>query len=110
MKLEQIPYFVKFIFSCENGECFSTSDSEMLKFIIDQNSNEKINKLYIGQKLKFEPIEENEKTYEITDIKIRHIFPDIDDHKIGFDMEDCEYSQGENKEWLFSILVSTKVI
>ena len=110
MKLEQIPYFVKFIFSCENGECFSTSDSEMLKFIIDKNTNEKIDRLFIGQKLNFEPTEENENTYEIIDIKLRHIFHDTEYHKKGIDMEDCEYPQGENKEWLFSVLISTKVI
>lgn len=110
MKLEHIPYFVKFIFSCENGECMSTSDSEMLKFVINKNTKEKIDKLFIGQKLIFEPVEDNDKTYEITDIKIRHIFDDTEYHKKGIDMEDCTYTQGENKEWLFSILISTKVI
>lgn len=110
MKLEQIPYFVKFIFSCENGECFSTSDSEMLKFIIDAKTKESISALSIGQKVMFEPTKDNNKTYEITDIKIRHIFDDTEMHKYGVDMEDCIYPQGESKEWLFSILISTKTI
>ncbi|AQW92982.1 hypothetical protein [Elizabethkingia anophelis] len=110
MELKDLPYFVKFIFSCENDECISTTDSEMLKYVIDKNTGEEIRSLYIGQNLNFEPIKENDKTYEIIDIKIRHLFHNTDYHNKGIDLQDCQYPQGEIKEWLFSILVSTKVI
>lgn len=109
MKLIDIPYFVKFIFSCDNGECFSTTDSEMLKFIVDADTKKPIIKLNIGQKIQFESVADNSKIYEITDIIIRHLFEDTDSHNYGFDSEDCDYTQGEDKEWLFSILINTKL-
>ncbi|OJX49862.1 MAG: hypothetical protein BGO88_08920 [Flavobacterium sp. 38-13] len=110
MKLIDIPYYVKFIFSCDsNDECFSTTDSEMMKFIVNASNKESISRLEIGQKIQFEPIARNPKVYEITNITIRHLFDDTDSHKYGFDSEDCEYNQGENKEWLFSILIKTEI-
>lgn len=109
MKLTDIPYFAKFIFSNEStGECFSTTDSEMLKFVVTPTNRESITKLQIGQKIQFEPIEDNPKVHEITDIIIRHLFHDTDSHKYGIDLEDCTNSQGEDKEWLFSILINLK--
>lgn len=110
MKLKDIPFFVKFIFSCDNCEdCFSTTDSEMLKFVVNESSGEPISGLKIGQVLQFEPIDENPNKYKVIDIIIRHLFNDTDSHKYGFDSQDCTTSQGENKEWLFSLLIKLKL-
>ena len=110
MKLIDIPYYVKFIFSCDsNDECFSTTDSEMMKFIVNASNKEPISRLEIGQKIQFEPITENQNVYAITNIIIRHLFEDTDSHKYGMDSEDCLYTQGEQKEWLFSILIKTEI-
>lgn len=111
MKLSNIPFFVKFIFSCENcNDCFSTTDSEMLKYIVYESTGKPINDLRIGQIIQFEPLDENEKKYKIIDIIIRHLFEDTDTHKYGFDSQDCTESQGETKEWLFSILIKLETI
>ncbi len=110
MKLKDIPYFVKFIFSCDDCEdCFSITDSEMLKFVIDESSREPIHELKIGQVLQFELIDENPKKYKVIDIIIRHLFDDTDSHKYGLDSQDCTSSQGENKEWLFSLLIKLEL-
>jgi hypothetical protein len=110
MKLADIPYFVKFIFSCENcDDCFSTTDSEMMKYVINESTGKPVIGLKIGQVLQFEPIDENLKKYKIQDIIIRHLFDDTDGLKYGFDSQDCVSSQGEPKEWLFSILIKLEL-
>ena len=102
MKISDLPYFVQFVFSSSNGDCLSTSDQEMFKFIKYAESNNPVNRLEIGNIITFEP---EGKTYSIKDIIVRHIVDDTDIHKYGFDMEGCTEMQGEQKEWLFSILI-----
>ncbi len=106
MKLTDIPYYAKFIFkTADNETCFSTTDFEMIKFIVDANSDQTINKLKIGQKIQFQPIKDNPETYQVADISIRHLYDDTETHTYGFDNEDCNERQGDKKEWLFSLLI-----
>ena len=103
MKITNLPYFVKFIFSSDEGDCYQTSKIDNLQFIIDDATNDKIDKLYIGQKIRVE-----EHSYEIYDIKIRHLFDDTYYHRYGVDLESCNCP--DDNEWLFSILVSIKKV
>ncbi|WP_299009803.1 hypothetical protein [uncultured Tenacibaculum sp.] len=106
MKLKDIPYYAKFIFkTADNETCFSTTDFEMIKFIVDAHSDETINKLKIGQKIQFQPIEDNPDIYKVSDISIRHLYDDTETMSFGFDKEDCNINQGDRKEWLFSLLI-----
>ena len=81
MKITNLPYFVKFIFSSDNDLCFKTSKFDDLQFIIDDTTNERINNLYIRQRIRIIQDDNNENSYEIYDIKIRHLFDDTDYHR-----------------------------
>lgn len=78
-----------------------------LQFIIDNTTDEKIDSLYIGQKIRIKGIDK-EDSYEIYDIKIRHLFDNTDYHRYGVDSESCNCPN--DNEWLFSILISIKKI
>lgn len=107
MKVADLPYFVKFIFSCDDGYCFQTSNFDNFQFIIDNTTNEKIDSLYIGQKIRLREVDK-EDSYEIYNIKIRHLFDNTDWHRYGVDSESCNCP--DDNEWVFSILISIRRI
>jgi hypothetical protein len=103
MKVKDLPYYVKFIFSSDDDDCFSTTDQELFKYIKYNGTDRPINDIRIGAEIFFEP--NTLKKYIVKDIVIRHLVDDLEVLKYGIDMEDCTQQQGELKKWLFSILV-----
>ena len=108
MKIKDLNYYVKFIFSANDGGCISTTDVEMFEFVKYKNTDESVNSLKVGDEIYFIP--NTEKQYKVTDVIVRHIVSDTDALKYGIDSEDCTEHQGEYKEWLLSILVRIDVI
>ena len=98
MKITNLPYFVKFIFSSDEGDWYQISKIDNLKAIIDN-----VSELHIGQNLKIKGI-----NYEVYDIKIRHLYEDTDHHKPGLDSKACMCP--DDNEWLFSILISIREV
>ena len=111
MKVKDIPYYARFIFSGDNGACYSTTDKEILNFIIDRSTGEPIFNIKRGQKISFISSDgtNDELIYTVEEITVRHLVDDLELLKYGIDLEDCTQSQGDEKEMLFSILVEMKL-
>ncbi len=108
MKVKDLKYYVKFIFSSyKDNVCYSTTDINMIQNIVYHDTNISINDLKIGDKITFKP---NPQSYKITNIKIREITPDTDVHNYGVDSEDCTNPIGEAKEYLLSIFVEMEPV
>ncbi len=109
MKIKDLDYYAKFIFSTvsDTGECYSTTDRELLKFVKNNKTGETKNGFSIGDVIKFEP--EN-KPFKITDISIRRMVDDTKLLKIGLDLSDCANQQGEPKEALFLVHLTIEAI
>lgn len=105
MKIRDIDYYAKFIFSTisDSGECYSTTDREILKFIKNYNTGDSMNGFRIGDIINFEP---EKKPFKITNILINRLVDDTELLKIGFDLADCESQQGVQKEALFLIHIT----
>lgn len=108
MKIKDLDYYAKFIFSTisDTGECYSTTDRELLKFVKNHKTGESMNGFSVGDKIVFEP--EN-KHFKITDISIRGMVDDTDLLKIGLDLSGCANQQGE-PEALFLIHITIEAI
>lgn len=102
MNLKDVPYYVKFIFT-DHNDCYSIADKETLCFVKNSESNKSISSLKIGQSIYMEP--NSQKTYVITDIRIKDIVDDLEVLKYGIDPEDCNHIQGDPKVWLFTIVI-----
>lgn len=109
MKIKDINYYAKFIFSTvsDTGECYSTTDRDMLKFIKHHKSDKSVSDLSIGDLIRFEP---EQKVFKIKDILIRGLVEDTDTLKIGVDLSDCAHTQGANKEALFIIHITIEPV
>lgn len=109
MKIKDLAYFAKFIFSTisDSGECYSTTDRELLKFVKNHKTGDSMNGFSIGDIINFEP--EN-KTFKVTDISIRGMVDDTDLLKIGFDLSDCTNQQGSPKDALFLVHITIENI
>jgi len=100
MKITDLDYYVKFIFSDGEDMCLSTTDREMLNHVKSNNTGKTPTGYKVGDILQFSP---DETPYEIKDIKIRGLIEDTELNKYGFDKEDCTQVQGEKKDFIFSI-------
>ena len=109
MLIKDIPFFVKFIFSGDTGDCYSTTDIEIFEFIKYKSTNKAIYGIEVGDKIYFEPNPQS-KFYEVTNVKIRHLTKDTETQKYGIDSEDCTGASGKEKEYFFSILVNMKLL
>lgn len=109
MKIRDLDYYAKFIFSTisDTGECYSTTDRELLKFVKNHKTGETMNGFSVGDIINFEP--EN-KPFKITEISIRRMVDDTDLLKIGLDLSDCANQQGEPKEALFLVHITIQNI
>lgn len=107
MKLNQIPYYVEFVFLSSNDDCMSTVDNDMLQFIKDESTGEPITSLDIGDTIRFEP---KNNRYKVTNISIRHLFDDTNLTKAVFDLEGCTERQGKAKDWLFTVMVKMNLV
>jgi hypothetical protein len=104
MKIKDLKFYVKFIFSSETDNvCFSTTDRDMLKNIEFHETSISPMDYRVGDIIHFKP---DKNPYVITDIRIRQLVEDTDVLNYGFDSEDCTNMQGAEKEMLFSILIS----
>lgn len=112
MLLKELPFFVKFIFSGEgdNNLCFSFTDPEILQYVTYTSTRTKIYDLKIGHELTIIEDVEIEHKIIITDIAIRQIFDNTDDHNYGVDSQDCNGYTGDPKPWIFSILANFKLV
>ena len=108
MKIKDLDYYVKFIFSCsEKNVCFSTTDREFLKHVVFHKTGTSPMDYKIGDVLSFMP--NIDVAYEITDIRVRQLVEDTEILNYGFDSEDCAGEpQGVQKDYLFSILFTMK--
>ena len=108
MKIRDIDYYAKFIFSTESdtGDCYSTTDRETLKFVKYHKTGNSMTGFSIGDVIDFEP----GKTFKITNILIRGLVDDTDTLKIGFDISDCAHQQGVRKEALFIVHITIEPV
>lgn len=105
MKIEDLPYYVKFVFLC--GDIgHSTADINLISLIKNADTRERIYSLNVGDRIIFEP--ESDKVYQISSISVNHLLEDTKDMLLGIDLEDAEPMQGERKEWLLKILIKMK--
>jgi len=111
MKVKDINYYVKFIFSSLDGQfCLSTTDLEVLKLIKSEKTNESKRNYTIGDIVYFDSNEERNQKLKVTDVRIRRLVDDTENLKYGFDSSDCVNMFGENKEALFIIHVTIEKI
>jgi hypothetical protein len=105
MKITDLDYYVKFIFSCEKENvCYSTTDRSMLKNIEFHETGNSPMDYRIGDVIHFNP---DKKPYKITDIRISQLIEDTEVLKYGFDSEDCVGEpQGKVKDYLLTIRVT----
>ncbi len=106
MKISELPYYVKFVFLCSDGACYSTADIAMLNHIKKPGSEQRVFSLDVGDSIVFEP--DGEKVYRITEVAIRHLVDDTDTMRLGVDTEDCTSMQGRPKEWLLKVLIKAE--
>lgn len=103
MKISELPYYVKFVFLCSDGQCYSTTDINMIEYIKSTESGKRIYSLEVGDRIMFTP--ENDATYKIASVAIQQLGDDTEEMRLGFDSEDCTSMQGEEKDWLLKILI-----
>lgn len=102
MKIQDLPYYVKFVFLCGDTS-YSTADINQMAYIKNADTLKRVYSLSIGDRILFEP--ENEIVYQITNVSIKQILEDTKDMLLGVDLEDTETMQGQPKEWLLKVLV-----
>lgn len=111
MKVKNINYYVKFIFSSLDGQfCLSTTDLEVMKLIKSEKTNESKRNYTIGDIIYFDSDEERNQKLKVTDVRIRSLVDDTENLKYGFDSSDCENISGEYKEPLFIIHITIKKV
>jgi hypothetical protein len=103
MKISELPYYVKFVFLCSDGNCYSTSDIRMLEHIKSVESGEPVSFLGVGDRIIFVP--KTDDIYRIASVAIQYIVDDTELMHLGVDLEDCTEMQGEKKNWLLKILL-----
>jgi hypothetical protein len=106
MKIAQLPY-VKFVFLCNDGSCYSTADIAMLEHIRQPNSDNRAYSFDVGDRITFAP--NSDKVFRITEVAIRHLHDDTNMMRLGFDSEDCVSMQGAAKEWILKVLIRAEL-
>jgi hypothetical protein len=111
MKVKDINYYVKFIFSSLDGQfCLSTTDLEVLKNIKSDKTNNTMRDYTIGDIIYFDSEEEKDQKLKVTDVRIRRLVDNTDTLKIGFDSSDCENIFGDYKEPLFILHITIEKV
>ena len=104
-----LPYYPRFIFNCDDGNCMSTGDLKFFKFIKETGSEYDITKFTPGQKIDISWVNENDeqeiKTYEVNRIEIHQIKYDLDKPTYGMNSNDCTAIAGKEKKWMMEIYV-----
>jgi len=108
MKITDLDYYVKFVFSTDDGEfCFSTTDRDMLNEIKFHNTDNIPGDYQIGDKLRFGEVKAQ---FEITNIKIKQLIEDTEVLGYGIDTNDCTQHSGMKKDHLLKIQITLKKI
>lgn len=111
MKVKDINYYVKFIFSSLDGQfCLSTTDLEAMKLIKSEKTNEFNRNYAIGDIIYFDSDEERDQKLKVTDVRIVNLVDDTEILKYGFDSSGCANMVGEKKEALFIIHITIEEI
>jgi hypothetical protein len=109
MKVKDINYYVKFIFSSVDGQnCLSTTDKEVLNEIKSAKTDQPMRDYTIGDIIYMDS--DKDLKFKVTNILIRRLVDDTNTLKIGFDSSDCENISGEYKEPLFIIHIAIKKV
>ena len=113
-KATNLPYYPRFIFNCDDGNCMSTGDLEMFEFIKESESEYEITRFTPGQKIDISLINENEeheiRTYKVDKIEIHQIKYDLDEPTYGINSNDCTAIVGKEKKWMMDIYVFLNLI
>lgn len=101
MKIKDINYYVKFIFSSLDGKnCLSTTDKDVLNCIKSAKTDQIMSDYSVGDLIYMDS--DKELKFKVTDILINRLVDDTNSLKIGLDSSDCE-NTGDYKEALFNI-------
>ena len=103
MRISELPYYVKFVFLCSDGGCYSTADITMLEHIKSAESGKPVSSLEVDNRITFAP--NTDRIYRITSVAIKHLGDDTELMRLGFDLEDSTSMQGKEKDWLLKILI-----
>jgi uncharacterized protein (DUF111 family) len=109
MKIKDIDYYAKFIFSSIDGQnCLSTTDKDVLNEILSEETDEIKTGFTIGDVIFMKSFKDLK--FKITDICIRRLVDDTKMVNIGFDFSDCKNWSGKNKEPLFIIQITIEKV
>lgn len=104
-----LPYYPRFIFNCNDGNCLSTADLELFKHIKETGSDYDISRFVPGQSISISWINDNEekevRSYVVNKIEIHQIKHDLDEPTYGTNMNDCTGIFGREKKWMMEIYV-----
>lgn len=104
-----LPYYPRFILNCDDGNCMSTGDLEMFKFIKEANNNYEITRFTPGQLIQISWSNENDEPqpqiYKVEKIEIHQIKYDLDEPTYGINTNDCTGIVGKEKKWMMDIYV-----
>jgi hypothetical protein len=113
-KANNLPYYPRFIFNCNDNKCMSTGDLELFKFIKESGTDYEITRFVPGQKIDISWINENEKveikTYTVNKIEIHQIKTDLDKPTYGINSNDCTMISGKEKKWMMEIYIFLDII
>lgn len=109
IKAANLPYYPRFIFNCDDGNCMSTGDLEMFEYIKESDSGHEITRFTPGQKINISWINESKeleiKTYKVDKIEIHQIKYDLDEPTYGMNLNDCTAVFGSKKKWMMEIYI-----
>ncbi|GEM_PF-2622018 len=108
--IKNIPFYVKFVFNCEEPErCYSTTDVEALMKIESAFlPGLPLSAVRVGDKLVFKSDSDYPETYEVTGVDVHDIQDDF--RRKGSNSRDCIGYFGEKKEALLSIYVTMVLV
>lgn len=104
-----LPYYPRFIFNFNDGNCFSTGDLDKFEHIKGSGTDYEITQFYPGQKIDVKWVNESGepeiRTYVVDKIEIQQIKYDLDEPTYGINMNDCTTYTGKEKKWIMEIYV-----
>jgi hypothetical protein len=113
-KASTLPYYPRFIFTCDDGKCFSTADLDYLRDIKDADDKYEhdITQFVPGQLLKITWAADNNQTevkyYEVDRLEVHQIKYDTNEPTVGMNSNDCTVIAGQPKKHLMEIYVFLK--
>ena len=104
-----LPYYPRFIFNCDDGNCMSTADLEFFEHIKETSSDYNISRFVPGQGIDIAWINDREerevRSYRVKKIEIHQIKYDLDEPTYGLNSNDCTQIFGREKKYMMEIYV-----